>query len=132
MSRSTCTQPNCSRPRRYAGLCAGHHWRKENGKPMDTPFRTYRLRSSGDRPCTVPGCRNDEGRAKGLCDTHYRLKKSGAPNWQRRIRRHRPVSESADVMVRLPLTVVAKLKARAAARGLTVAEVARSVLEVSL
>jgi hypothetical protein len=132
MSRATCTHSRCDRPRRYSGLCASHYWRKQNGKDMDAPFRPYRFKNGTERPCAVSGCKNGTRKQGGLlCATHARLKAAGEPNWQRRIRRHRPISESADIMVRVPLTTAAKLKARASARGLTLAEVARGILEVN-
>ena len=39
----TCTGDNgdCPEPVEAAGLCRGHRWRRDNGKPINTPLRDY-------------------------------------------------------------------------------------------
>lgn len=39
----TCSGDNgdCPEPVEAAGLCRGHRWRKQHGKPIDTPLNDY-------------------------------------------------------------------------------------------
>lgn len=70
-----CAAPGCDRPRRGMGrLCRGHAGRRERGKSMEEPIRSYQGPARVARGCSEPGC-GKRHLARGWCARHYYARK---------------------------------------------------------
>lgn len=73
---TTCTFPDCGRPKHARDLCQTHTKQLSRGKPL-TPIGSYAKRNSHSG-CSFPDCDRPH-RAKGLCSSHYDAQNMGRP-----------------------------------------------------
>ena len=77
----TCEGPECDRPILARRLCETHYMQQQKKGTLSPIFKGQAPLG----PCQVTGCVNQNRRTSGLCETHYRRKQSGDPEWDRPI-----------------------------------------------
>lgn len=73
---STCSFPECERPRIANGFCVGHYRQHWLGKEM-RHLRKLKPRGQPHPTCSFPGCLNGGRKKNGLCQAHYSQSKKG-------------------------------------------------------
>lgn len=75
-----CTFQGCTKPpKRRRGLCTGHVYQRQHGKPL-TPLRPRRANGAPPEPCAVDGCTKTPKRNRRRCSMHTaRINRHGDP-----------------------------------------------------